>query len=45
MIRMLALAAMIALLPGAAAPDFRIVPVEQIHWVALPETLQSPGLT
>lgn len=41
MIRSLALVAMIALLPGAAAPDFRIVPAEDVHWIALPGT---PGV-
>ncbi len=41
MIRSLALLAMIALLPGAATPDFRIVPAEDVHWIALPGT---PGV-
>ncbi len=41
MIRTLALFAMAALLPGAAAPDFRIVPAEDVHWIALPGT---PGV-
>lgn len=41
MIRSLALIAMLALLPGAAPSDFRIVPAEEVHWIALPGT---PGV-
>ena len=39
--RALALTVMVALLPGAAAPEFRIVPAEEVHWIALPD---APGV-
>ena len=41
MLRLFVLAAMVAFLPGAAAPDFKIVPAEDVHWIALPGT---PGV-
>ncbi len=41
MSRLPALFAVAALLPGAANPDFRIVPAQDVHWIALPGT---PGV-